>query len=185
MSLQYSVDVNNARLDSIETTIGTAAIMRIRSGAMPATCATADAGTILSAITLPADWLLAAAAGVKAKSGTWSDAAADAAGLAGHFRVYDSAGTTCHIQGLCSQAWAASTAYVLNQQVNNGGLVYRATTAGTSAGSGGPTGTGTGIADGTAVWNYVGTVDMVIDNTSFGVGQTFTVNTFQITASNA
>ncbi len=35
--------------------------------------------------------------------------------------------------------------------------VYHCTTAGTTAASGGPTGTGTAIADGTAVWQWVGT----------------------------
>ena len=52
-------------------------------------------------------------------------------------------------------AWTPSTAYSLNDVVNNDGNMYVCTTAGTSAGSGGPTGTGTGIADGTAVWDFV------------------------------
>lgn len=99
MALQLSVAVRNARLDAIETTIGTTAVMRIRSGAAPATCATADSGTVLATLTLPSDWMAAAASGAKAKSGTWSDTAADAAGTAAHFRIYDSAGTTCHLQG--------------------------------------------------------------------------------------
>jgi len=51
--------------------------------------------------------------------------------------------------------WAGTTAYSLNQYVNNGGNVYRCTVAGTSAGSGGPSGTGTGIVDGGVTWNYV------------------------------
>jgi polyisoprenoid-binding protein YceI len=33
------------------------------------------------------------------KSGTWEDTSADATGTAGHFRVKDNGGTTCHIQG--------------------------------------------------------------------------------------
>jgi hypothetical protein len=33
------------------------------------------------------------------KLGTWEDTSADAAGTAGHFRIKDSGGTTCHIQG--------------------------------------------------------------------------------------
>jgi hypothetical protein len=32
-------------------------------------------------------------------SGSWADNSADAAGTAGHFRVYDSGGSTCHWQG--------------------------------------------------------------------------------------
>jgi hypothetical protein len=99
MAIQLSVAVRNARLDAIETTIGTSAIMRIRTGAAPATCATADSGTVLATLNLPADYLAAAASGSKAKSGTWEDTSADATGTAAHFRIYDSAGTTCHLQG--------------------------------------------------------------------------------------
>lgn len=47
---------------------------------------------------LPADYLAAASAGSKAKTGTWSGTGA-AAGSAAHFRIVDSAGTTCHMQG--------------------------------------------------------------------------------------
>jgi hypothetical protein len=99
MTVQLSVAVGNARLDAIETTIGTSAIMKIRSGAAPADCATADSGTVLATLNLPSDWLANAASRSKAKSGTWQDASADATGTAAHFRVYDSGGTVCGIQG--------------------------------------------------------------------------------------
>jgi hypothetical protein len=99
MSYQFSVSVRNAELDAIETAIGTAPILEIRSGSAPADCATADSGTLLASMTLPSDWMAAAASGAKAKSGTWSDASANAAGTAGHFRIKDSGGTTCHVQG--------------------------------------------------------------------------------------
>ncbi|HZQ35371.1 MAG TPA: hypothetical protein VFD32_05525 [Dehalococcoidia bacterium] len=99
MALQYSVPVINARLDAIETAIGTAPILKIRTGAAPANCAAADAGSVLATLTLPSDWMAAAASGQKAKSGTWQDTSADATGTAAHFRIYDSGGTTCHLQG--------------------------------------------------------------------------------------
>lgn len=99
MAIQYSVAVRNAKLDAVESTIGATAILRIRTGAPPATCATADAGTILATLTLPADWMAAASSGTKAMSGTWQDTSADAAGTAAHFRIYDSAGTVCGMQG--------------------------------------------------------------------------------------
>ena len=99
MTIQLSTAVRNARLDAIETTISTSAILRIRSGAAPANCATADSGTVLATLNLPSDWLAAAASGVKSKSGTWQDASADATGTAAHFRIYDSGGSTCHMQG--------------------------------------------------------------------------------------
>lgn len=99
MALQLSVTVRNARLDAIETAIGTAAILEIRSGSAPADCATADSGTLLASMTLPSDWAAAASSGSKAKSGTWQDASANATGTAGHFRIKDSGGTVCHVQG--------------------------------------------------------------------------------------
>jgi hypothetical protein len=103
MAIQLSVGVRNARLDAIETEAGASAILKIRTGAPPADCAAADSGTVLAMLNLPSDWMAAASGGSKAKSGTWQDAAADAAGTAGHFRIYKSDGVTCVIQGTCGQ----------------------------------------------------------------------------------
>lgn len=99
MALQLSILVRNARLDAIETQIGASAVLKIRSGAPPATCATADSGTVLATASLPADWLAAAASGSKSLSGSWADASADATGTAAHYRIYASDGTTCGLQG--------------------------------------------------------------------------------------
>ena len=98
MALQLSAAARNARLDAIEATAGTTAKLQLRSGAQPADCATAASGTLLAELTLPSDWMSAAAAGSKAKLGTWSGTGA-AAGTAAHFRIVDNAGTTCHLQG--------------------------------------------------------------------------------------
>lgn len=132
MALQYSVTVRNAQLDTIESTISTAPVMKLFTGAAPANCAAADSGTTLATLTLPSDWMAAAGSGAKAKAGTWQDASADNSGSFGYFRVYDSGVTTCHIQG--------------------------------TAGTGG---------------------DLVTDSASVTAGQSFTVNTFTITAGNA
>jgi hypothetical protein len=99
LAIQYSDDLRNAQLDAKETAVGTSPIMRIRTNAPPADCATADSGTVLATLTLPSDWMAAASGGTKAKSGTWQDASADANGTAGHFRIYNSGDTDCHIQG--------------------------------------------------------------------------------------
>ena len=99
MTVQLSTTVRNARLDTIESTIGTSAVLKIRTGAQPANVAAADSGTVLATCTLPSDWMAAAASGAKAKTGTWEDTSADAAGTAAHFRIYASDGTTAHIQG--------------------------------------------------------------------------------------
>jgi hypothetical protein len=131
MALQYSVAVRNAKLDAVETAIGTAPTLEIRTGAPPANCAAADSGTVLATLTLPSDWMAAAASGSKALAGTWQDTSADGTGTAGHFRI--KAGATCHIQG----------------------------TVGTSG------------------------TDMIVDNTSFATGQSFTVTAFTLTAGNA
>ena len=98
MAVQFSTAVRNARLDAIETTVSTSPKLRIRTGAAPANCAAADSGTMLVEMALPSDWLAAAASGAKALAGTWSGTGA-AAGTAAHFRIYDTAGTTCHLQG--------------------------------------------------------------------------------------
>jgi hypothetical protein len=99
MAIQLSTAVRNARLDAIETTVGTSAIIRIRTGAAPANCGTADSGTILAELTLPSDWMASASGGTKALAGSWQDLSANNTGTAAHFRLYDSAGTTCHLQG--------------------------------------------------------------------------------------
>lgn len=99
MAINYSVSVRNAKLDAIETTISTAAVLKIRTGTKPATCATADSGDVLATLSLPSDWMSAASNGTKSKSGSWEDTSADDTGTAGHFRIYASDGTTCHMQG--------------------------------------------------------------------------------------
>jgi len=135
MAIQFSVAVRNASLDAFETATGASAVLRVRTGGVPASCAAARTGTVLATANLPADWMAAASGGSKALSGTWQDASADAAGTAGHFEIMDSTLTTCHMQGTV-----------------------------TATGGGG---------------------DMTVNNTSFALGQTFTVTGFTLTAGNA
>mgnify|MGYP000864566989 CR=1 FL=1 len=99
MALQLSTAVRNAMLDAIESTTGTSAILEIRTGSVPANCAAADSGTLLASLSLPSDWMAAASSGSKGLSGTWQDSSANATGTAAHFRIKDSGGTTCHLQG--------------------------------------------------------------------------------------
>lgn len=103
MALQFDVATRNARLDAIESSNGASCALQILSGSLPADCATADGGTVLATLNLPSDWMAAASGGAKAKSGTWQDASADAAGTAAHFRLYNSQATldetTCFMQG--------------------------------------------------------------------------------------
>lgn len=97
MAFQFSTAARNAAIDAVETAAGAGPTLEIRSGLAPATCATADSGTVLATLALPSDWLAAASGGSKTISGTWQDLSADATGTAGHFRVKQ--GATCHIQG--------------------------------------------------------------------------------------
>ena len=120
MTIQFSTDVRNAMGDAIETTTGTSAVMKIRSGTVPSTCATADAGDVLATLNLPSDWMAAASGGTKAKSGTWEDASADAAGTAGHFRIYKSDGTTCVMQGTITITGGGGDMTLVNTNIASG-----------------------------------------------------------------
>ena len=120
MAFQFSTTARNAWLDAIETAIGTSAILRIRTGSAPATCATADSGTVLVTANLPSDWLAAASGGSKVLAGTWQDTSADATGTAGHFRIYDSSGSTCHIQGTVTASGGGGDMTIDNVSISSG-----------------------------------------------------------------
>lgn len=135
MSLQLSVSIRNALLDAIESTVGASAIVKLRTGAAPANCAAADSGTVCATINCPSDWLSAASAGSKSLAGTWQDASADATGTVGHFRVYDSTGTTCGLQGTVTATGGGGDMTIDNvsvaagQQVNITGFTLTAPNA--------------------------------------------------------
>lgn len=124
--MKYSTTLRNNQLDQIETTIGATPKLQIRSGAAPANCAAADSGTLLCEIDLPADWMAAAAGGSKAKSGAWSGtghADAGAGTNAGHFRVKDSTGVTCHMQGSISAVGGGGEMTIDNINIATGQTV--------------------------------------------------------------
>jgi hypothetical protein len=123
MAVQLSVAVRNARLDAIETNIGTSAVLRIRTGAPPANCGTADSGSVLATLNLPSDWMAAASSGSKALSGTWQDLTADATGTAAHFRIYDSGGTVCGIQGTVTATGGGGDMTLDNTSIASGQAV--------------------------------------------------------------
>lgn len=120
MAIQLSVSVRNSLLDAIETTIGTSPRLQIRTGLMPSDCSAADSGTLLVEMTLPSDWMAAAASGSKAKLGTWQ-AVATASGTAGHFRIKNNAGDITHIQG--TVATSNGDLLLDNVQINSGQTV--------------------------------------------------------------
>ena len=98
MAAQFSDRIRNAWLDSNETVTGASPKLRIYTGSKPANCAASATGTLLAEITCPSDWMAAASGGSKVLAGSWT-VAASAAGTAGYYRLYDSAGTNCDEQG--------------------------------------------------------------------------------------
>lgn len=91
MTVKISTALANAMLDAIEVSQGASCKFQVWSGAQAATPEEVPAGTLLVSMDLPADWMLAAAAGIKNKQGTWSGVAV-ASGLAGHYRLTTGAG---------------------------------------------------------------------------------------------
>lgn len=118
MTVQFSVAIRNARLDTIETSIGTGAKVEIRTGSPPATCAAASTGTLLVSYTLASDWMASASSGTKAFSSTPISGTASNNGTAGYYRVLDNAGTTCHMQGTVGTSGADMT--IDNTSISNG-----------------------------------------------------------------
>jgi len=127
MAIQLSVAVRNAKLNAIEATVGTSAVLKIFTGAQPADCAAANSGTLLATMSLPSDWMAAADAGVIAKNGTWEETAADGTGTAAHYRIYASDGTTCHLQGSVTASGAGGDLTLNNTSVATGQAVTVAT----------------------------------------------------------
>lgn len=125
MAIQFSLGVRTARGNSIETTIGTAARLSLRTGAPPATCATADSGTEIIRYTLASDWAAAFASGAATP---WLNnlpltGAATGTGTLGHYRFYASDGTTCHIQGTITATGGGGDMTVDNTSVTSGQTV--------------------------------------------------------------
>lgn len=101
MTLQFGTTLRNTWLDDLETVVGVSGVVEVRSGAQPANCAAANSGTLLIEYDLASDWMAAASAGAKSMSGTPIAGTGAAAGTVGHFRIFDSTKTTCHMQGSC------------------------------------------------------------------------------------
>jgi hypothetical protein len=99
MAIQFSTTLRNARANSIETTIGSAPVVKIRTGSPPASCASTDTGTQLLSYTLASDWLVAASSGIVTFQNMPITSVASSSGTAGHYRLYGPAGSTCHMQG--------------------------------------------------------------------------------------
>jgi hypothetical protein len=96
MAAIYSNAVMQAVLDAVETTVGTAPTIEIRTGSPPANCAAASTGTLLASLVLPSNWMNDASINQKQQAGSWI-IPVTVAGTAGYFRIIKTG--TCHIQG--------------------------------------------------------------------------------------
>lgn len=119
MAIQFDVATRNAMLDAIETAWGASPSFLFRSGAKPANLTDASTGTVISTIALPADFMAAATSGSKAKSGTWQDTSADAAGTIGHYEIRDS-GNTVRSRGTVTATGGGGDCEVDNTVVASG-----------------------------------------------------------------
>ena len=120
-TIQLSVACRNRRLDSIETECSTSAVLRLRTGSLPSSCGAANSGTVVSTITLTSDWAAAASNGSKAFNNTpFSDTSAALGGTLGHFRLYQTDGTTCVMQGDITATGGGGALTVDNTSVNQG-----------------------------------------------------------------
>lgn len=139
---QYGTTLRNALLQAYIDTIGTAPTLSLRTGAPPATPASADSGTQLVAITLPTTWMAAPSAGASAMTGTWQGTSS-ATGTIGHYRITKSG--TCHEQGTVTQAFSLTTSAGTTANSN---ILTFASTTGISVGQ---AVVGTGIPSGATV----------------------------------
>jgi hypothetical protein len=98
MALQYSTTLRNGRGDQHTSVIGAGAKLRIYTGTAPANCATAASGTLLSEHTCGSPFAPATSGGVLSPT-LPANVNAGNTGTAGYWRLYDSTGTTCHVQG--------------------------------------------------------------------------------------
>lgn len=122
MAIQMSVARRTARATASETSIGTAPKVQIRTGAQPANCATAASGTLLAEFTLASDWSTQAS-GVLTFSGVPLSATAVGTGTAAHYRINDSAGTTCHEQGTITATGGGGDMTIDNTSIATGQTV--------------------------------------------------------------
>jgi hypothetical protein len=129
-AIKLSSRVKQAMLDSIETTIGTAAHIQIWAGTIPTDCATTAVGqTKLADFTLASDWAAAASttAGVTTKtfSSTPLTTTGLATGNASFFRLTDSTNpsTTCDEQGTVTATGGGGDMTIDNVSITTGQTV--------------------------------------------------------------
>jgi len=123
MTVRYSEDLRDARLQAVATAMAGGCLLQIRSGARATNITDAPAGLLLAEIELPSSPFNTPSGGVMTKSGTWQDLLADDDGTAGHFVVRDPTDTFTIMDGAVTDTAGAgplklsSVAIVENQPV--------------------------------------------------------------------
>ncbi len=168
MSKQFSTTLRDAWLATYESTIGTSPKLRILSGSQPATCATAESGTLGVQLALPSDWMAAPSSGSVGLAGSWTGTvSADI--TAGYYRIVDTAGTTCYEQGSITRAFGIAT----SASTSAGGnvLTFTATTGVTA----GMSVSGTGVPSGATVSSVTSTTVTLSATSTAGVSSAVTI----------
>ena len=111
----------DAIVDLVDGGVGAGTIGH-RTGAPPATPATADSGTLLGTNTMSDPAFGAASSGVATANAISSDTNADASGDAGHFRMYDS-DSVCILQGTSGEAADTPDMTFDNKTIVAGGTI--------------------------------------------------------------
>ena len=115
-SMQFDVVLRTNRIAQIQATIGSSGTLKIYTGAPPANCTVAEAGSLLVTITLPAVFLTAANGAATITNGPWTGTAVGT-GMAGSFRMLDGSGV-CRVQGdTLSDLVLANTSIAISQPV--------------------------------------------------------------------
>ena len=122
MAYQLGTTLRTNQASQLQTTIGSSPILKIWSGAEPSNCAASDPTGLLCTITLPATFLTSSG-GVATLAGTWAGTAS-ATGTAATIRIYDSTGTTCHIQGNATDFGVSPTSITSGQPVSVTSFVH-------------------------------------------------------------
>lgn len=120
MTVQWSTSVRNTILAGWEVGIGASAKIEFRTGVQPENTAAAAVGTLVATFALEPDWADAPTGGSVSMSGLPLASIATGNGTIGHYRITDSAGTTCHEQGSVSATGGGGDLTVNNPAVTSG-----------------------------------------------------------------
>lgn len=119
MAVQYSLTHRDNAMTQLNTDIGINAVIKIFTGAVPATTATADTGTLLVQFAGNAT-VFGSVADQKLTAGAVAGVTAAATGTAAHFRIYPANATTTNAvaQGTCGLS--AADMILTNTSITSG-----------------------------------------------------------------